>query len=159
MAKGIPLMGRGPDGEAKIINVDENGNVKVQLSGTIAQHFTPAFTLQPGTIYTWDLLPIRHRNMQIMFWTRWASTREPFFDRLIHFEINTYGGASLVDAYKVISSLELNVDDFEAYGTHPAPTVKSKDILLAGNYLSVSLHVSEENTEPINTGGISFVFF
>ena len=34
MAKGIPLMGRGPDGKAKIINVDENGNVKVQQSGT-----------------------------------------------------------------------------------------------------------------------------
>ena len=34
MAKGIPLMGRGPDGKAKMINVDENGNVKVQLSGT-----------------------------------------------------------------------------------------------------------------------------
>ena len=34
MAKGIPLMGRDPDGKAKIINVDENGNVKVQLSGT-----------------------------------------------------------------------------------------------------------------------------
>jgi hypothetical protein len=36
MAKGIPLMGRDPDGEAKIINVDENGNVIVQLSGNIA---------------------------------------------------------------------------------------------------------------------------
>jgi hypothetical protein len=35
VAKGVPLMGRGPDGKAKIINVDENGNVKVQLSGTI----------------------------------------------------------------------------------------------------------------------------
>jgi hypothetical protein len=35
MAKGIPLMGRGPDGKAKIINVDENGNVKVQLSGAV----------------------------------------------------------------------------------------------------------------------------
>ena len=34
MAKGIPLMGRDPDGKAKIINVDENGNVKVQQSGT-----------------------------------------------------------------------------------------------------------------------------
>ena len=34
MAKGIPLMGRDPDGKAKVINVDENGNVKVQLSGT-----------------------------------------------------------------------------------------------------------------------------
>ena len=39
MAKGIPLMGRGPDGKAKIINVDENGNVKVQLSGTIVELF------------------------------------------------------------------------------------------------------------------------
>jgi hypothetical protein len=35
MAKGIPLMGRGPDGKAKIINVDENGNVKVQQVGTL----------------------------------------------------------------------------------------------------------------------------
>jgi len=34
MAKGIPLMGRDPDGKAKVINVDENGNVKVQQSGT-----------------------------------------------------------------------------------------------------------------------------
>ncbi len=38
MAKGVPLMGRGPDGKAKMINVDENGNVKVQLSGTYPQH-------------------------------------------------------------------------------------------------------------------------
>src|SRR5690606_9573146 len=37
MAKGIPLMGRDPDGKAKMINVDENGNVKVQLSGTIVE--------------------------------------------------------------------------------------------------------------------------
>ena len=36
-AKGIPLMGRGPDGEAKIINVDENGNVKAQLTGSVRQ--------------------------------------------------------------------------------------------------------------------------
>ena len=35
MAKGIPLMGRDPDGEAKIINVDENGNLKVSQSGAV----------------------------------------------------------------------------------------------------------------------------
>lgn len=35
MAKGIPLMGRGPDGKAKIINVDENGNLKIQQVGTL----------------------------------------------------------------------------------------------------------------------------
>jgi len=34
MAKGIPLMGRDPDGKAKMINVDENGNVKAQLNGS-----------------------------------------------------------------------------------------------------------------------------
>ena len=37
MAKGIPLMGRDPDGKAKMINVDENGNVIVQQSGTIVE--------------------------------------------------------------------------------------------------------------------------
>ena len=40
MAKGIPLMGRDPDGKAKIINVDENGNVKVQQSGKIVELIT-----------------------------------------------------------------------------------------------------------------------
>ena len=39
MAKGIPLMGRDPDGKAKMINVDENGNAKVQLSGTVVETF------------------------------------------------------------------------------------------------------------------------
>ena len=33
-------MGRDPDGKAKIINVDENGNVKVQLSGKIVTETT-----------------------------------------------------------------------------------------------------------------------
>ena len=37
MAKGIPSMGRDPDGKAKMINVDEHGNVKVQLSGTFVR--------------------------------------------------------------------------------------------------------------------------
>jgi len=40
MAKGIPLMGRDPDGKAKVINVDENGNVKVQLKGRIVSSGT-----------------------------------------------------------------------------------------------------------------------
>ena len=58
VAKGIPLMGRDPDGEAKIINVDENGNVKVQLSGTIMEFFgatiderPPANSVPVGAIY------------------------------------------------------------------------------------------------------------
>jgi hypothetical protein len=59
MAKGIPLMGRGPDGKAKMINVDENGNVKVQQSGnmmsiykkTIAER-PPANTVPVGTTFT-----------------------------------------------------------------------------------------------------------
>ena len=49
MAKGIPLMGRDPDGKAKMINVDENGNVIVQQSGTFVtlyEGITPA--IEPG---------------------------------------------------------------------------------------------------------------
>ena len=37
MAKGVLLMGRDPGGKAKMINVDENGNVIVQPSGTITE--------------------------------------------------------------------------------------------------------------------------
>jgi len=49
MAKGIPLMGRDPDGNAKIINVDENGNVKVQQSGQIvAQSHVGEVVVGPG---------------------------------------------------------------------------------------------------------------
>jgi len=59
MAKGIPLMGRGPDGKAKIINVDENGNVKVQQSGTIVQYEVAvnAESLPPGgsRIINWNI--------------------------------------------------------------------------------------------------------
>jgi len=49
MAKGIPLMGRGPDGKAKIINVDENGNVKVQLSGTKVVESAPVTGIKTVT--------------------------------------------------------------------------------------------------------------
>ena len=59
MAKGIPLMGRDPDGKAKIINVDENGNVKVQLSGTMTERYgadvnsrPPADTVPAGATFT-----------------------------------------------------------------------------------------------------------
>ena len=48
--KGIPLMGRGPDGKAKIINVDENGNVKVQQVGNVEVEVLEAglMTIEPG---------------------------------------------------------------------------------------------------------------
>ena len=59
MAKGIPLMGRDPDGKAKMINVDENGNVKVQLSGTAMELYgviiadrPPADTVPAGATFT-----------------------------------------------------------------------------------------------------------
>ena len=55
MAKGIPFMGRDPDGKAKMINVDENGNVKVQQSGTIPEPSINADTtlvIEPGQTYT-----------------------------------------------------------------------------------------------------------
>ena len=47
MAKGMPLMGRDPDGKAKIINVDENGNVKVQLSSTLTELFGASLSDRP----------------------------------------------------------------------------------------------------------------
>jgi len=49
MAKGIPLMGRDPDGKAKMINVDENGNVKVQLSGTKVVESAPVTGIKTVT--------------------------------------------------------------------------------------------------------------
>ena len=59
MAKGIPLMGRDPDGKAKMINVDENGNVKVQQSGDMTERYgadvnsrPPADTVPAGTTFT-----------------------------------------------------------------------------------------------------------
>jgi len=60
MAKGIPLMGRDPDGKAKMINVDENGNVKVQLSGTTIAHgakISPALQIEPGASITLPSCP------------------------------------------------------------------------------------------------------
>lgn len=56
MAKGIPLMGRGPDGKAKIINVDENGNVKVQLSGTIPTVIAGSDVAVPVDLQYHDLI-------------------------------------------------------------------------------------------------------
>ncbi len=59
MAKGIPLMGRGPDGKAKMINVDENGNVKVQQVGNdvvigLLADRPPASEMRGRGYYAWD---------------------------------------------------------------------------------------------------------
>ena len=65
MAKGIPLMGRDPDGKAKVVNVDENGNVKVQLSGTIKQlAFVQDVTVTAGTAVT--VIPIQNYGKQAL---------------------------------------------------------------------------------------------
>ena len=37
MAKGVPILGKGPLGKAKYANVTESGDLRVQLSGTVAQ--------------------------------------------------------------------------------------------------------------------------
>ena len=63
MAKGIPMMGRDPDGKAKMINVDENGNVKVLqsgikvLGGVGARYYVKKRNVAPDsfvTIKSWD---------------------------------------------------------------------------------------------------------
>ena len=75
MAKGIPLMGRDPDGKAKIINVDENGNVKVQLSGNkvllpINDSFRNTF-IQPGQTILSDWINVQEYNS---FWLIFAAS-------------------------------------------------------------------------------------
>jgi len=56
MAKGIPLMGRDPDGKAKMINVDENGNVKVQQSGASLEVVMPRGILcSNSTLYRFNV--------------------------------------------------------------------------------------------------------
>src|SRR5690606_9556773 len=62
MAKGIPLMGRDPDGKAKIINVDENGNVIVQQSGTMAVNLLAnAISIPPQAWGSWLDIPAGKR--------------------------------------------------------------------------------------------------
>ena len=67
--KGIPLMGRGPDGKAKIINVDENGNVKVHQSGTIVK--IVSYTLPAtagGAITNLEITPPAGKKWTIQHW-------------------------------------------------------------------------------------------
>jgi len=52
-------MGRDPDGKAKIINVDENGNVKVQQVGNdvvigLLADRPPASEMRGRGYYAWD---------------------------------------------------------------------------------------------------------
>jgi hypothetical protein len=75
MAKGIPLMGRDPDGKAKMINVDENGNVKVQQSGNkvllpINDAFRNTF-IQPGQTILSDWINVQEYNS---FWLMFATS-------------------------------------------------------------------------------------
>ena len=66
MAKGIPLMGRGPDSKAKIINVDENGNVKVQQSGTNVEEIV--------MVHGEDGISHTHlTNTTVSFYPNWSS--------------------------------------------------------------------------------------
>ena len=39
MTKGVPILGKDPLGKAKYANVTESGDLRVQLSGTIAQRY------------------------------------------------------------------------------------------------------------------------
>ena len=49
MSKGIPVIGRDPNGKAKIVNVDEHGNLKVAQSGNIVLLVNHLITIDPGT--------------------------------------------------------------------------------------------------------------
>ena len=47
MSKGIPVIGRDPNGKAKIVNVDEHGNLKVAQSGNIMEHYGATVAQRP----------------------------------------------------------------------------------------------------------------
>jgi len=69
MAKGIPLMGRDPDGKAKMINVDENGNVIVTQSGTIVKALSYTLPVTAGgTITNLEITPPAGKKWTIQHW-------------------------------------------------------------------------------------------
>ena len=81
VAKGIPLMGRDPDGKAKMINVDENGDVKVQLKGSdvelpvlLTNGYNDVDALP--TRQPWDMVPTG--------WEQILSVSEDGFDQRMH---------------------------------------------------------------------------
>ena len=91
MAKGIPLMGRGPDGKAKIINVDENGNVKVQLSGTIMKfhNSTVNVTLAAGAYVLITLGADTSDCVEFMAFLQMTTPHQ--FSLKEHFTVGGYG--------------------------------------------------------------------
>jgi hypothetical protein len=86
MAKGIPLMGRDPDGKAKIINVDENGNVKVQQPGITVEVHQETFS---GTIDGSATFP---NNIFDLVNTQYATIvdRVHIKSRNVNLQINVY---------------------------------------------------------------------
>jgi hypothetical protein len=47
MAKGVPIQGRNPNGNAQIANVTAEGDLKVQLSGTIMELYGATIDERP----------------------------------------------------------------------------------------------------------------
>jgi len=47
MAKGVPIQGRNPSGNAQIANVTAEGDLKVQLSGTIMELYGATIDERP----------------------------------------------------------------------------------------------------------------
>jgi len=59
MAKGVPIQGRNPSGNAQIANVTAEGDLKVQLSGTdvvigLLADRPPASEMRGRGYYAWD---------------------------------------------------------------------------------------------------------
>ena len=125
MAKGIPLMGRDPYGKAKMINVDENGNVKVQQSGTT--------------------VVLSHLSSDSTLWRMWGSTVggsasplaiDAYPERMIILENATNA---------VVSSVRLNMLVF-INGTRVVETGQSFDNIPVG----ATLVINSINSEIIN---------
>jgi len=59
MAKGVPILGKDPLGEAKYANVTESGDLRVQLSGNdvvigLLADRPPASEMRGRGYYAWD---------------------------------------------------------------------------------------------------------
>lgn len=83
MSKGIPVIGRDPNGKAKIVNVDEHGNLKVAQYGTIVAHvLNNAQTVAPGANSTEVLASTYIDGTEKEVWLSVQSDQPWFFSRV-----------------------------------------------------------------------------
>ena len=102
-------MGRGPDGKAKIINGDENGNVKVQQVGTMPEALGGIISsVTPGS--TLSLIDIRAPRgvLRTVMVCTGANTR-------YHLELRLYGKSGSTYAVNQLAEDKAGSNTFDVY--------------------------------------------